>query len=491
MQHMPHPHPYHAHPSHHAHPGRPPSRAGSLAMGLGGVLVLVGVVFAAGYLLRVQDAKAGSTTPEPAGEARATSAGASDAMREAVRAAAQAFVAGEVTLSFADKSTTRTWTALGASVDDALVDRAAARLEAAGARPGNVRFGAETSGALVPVAVDRAVAEKALLGLKVELDRGPENARLDLEQRIVHPDKPGFGIEVIGALSAIEAAARMGAGEVALEGAEIAPTVTRANLGIEDISTVISSFQTTFPVADKSRNDNLKLVASHIDGLILQPGQVFSFNKVVGDRTEKEGYKIAHVITAGEMVDGMAGGACQISTTLHGAVWFSGLDILDATVHSRPSTYVQLGLDATVAWPNVDFVFKNSFEFPVAISYKVARGVARVEILGREKPYDQVAFIREVKEEKPFDTITREDEAIGMGYMQIDQPGFPGYKLERIRQAIKNGKVVKQDKWVVNYRPVVEYVRMGVNPNPNLPKPPVKKSTMLKPAKNQSFKMVQ
>jgi hypothetical protein len=136
-------------------------------------------------------------------------------------------------------------------------------------------------------------------------------------------------------------------------------------------------------------------------------------------------------------------------------------------------------------------VWKNSFDFPIAISYKVARGVAKVEILGKEKPYDKVAFVREVKEEKPFDTITREDETIGMGYMQLDQPGFPGYKLERIRQAFKGSKMVKQDRWVVNYRPVVEYVRMGVNPDPNLPKPPVKKSSMPKPAKGQKFTMSQ
>ena len=94
-------------------------------------------------------------------------------------------------------------------------------------------------------------------------------------------------------------------------------------------------------------------------------------------------------------------------------------------------------------------------------------------------------------QEKPFDTITREDDAIGMGYMQIDQPGYPGYKLERHRLAYKGGKVVKQDRWILNYRPVVEYVRMGVNPNPNLAKPPDKKNHMPKPAKGKSFRIVQ
>ena len=77
---------------------------------------------------------------------------------------------------------------------------------------------------------------------------------------------------------------------------------------------MLGTHLTKFSVSDKERNFNLKLAASHVNGYVMQPGQEFSFNEIVGDRTEKEGYKVAHVITAGEMVDGLAGGTCQIST---------------------------------------------------------------------------------------------------------------------------------------------------------------------------------
>src|SRR5439155_19603068 len=142
-------------------------------------------------------------------------------------------------------------------------------------------------------------------------------------------------------------------------------TTTRETLGIDDISTVLGTYRTTFPVTDQTRNFNLKLAASKLNGVVLKPGVEWSFNGQVGERSEKEGNKIAHVITAGEMVDGLAGGTCQISTTLFGAAFFAGLDIPNTTNHSRPSVYTPLAFDATVVWPDTDLVLRNPYDFPV------------------------------------------------------------------------------------------------------------------------------
>jgi vancomycin resistance protein YoaR len=242
--------------------------------------------------------------------------------------------------------------------------------------------------------------------------------------------------------------------------------VSKATLGIEEISHVLGSFKTNFAVHDKDRNFNLKLAASKLNGYVIRPGETFSFNQVVGDRTEKEGYKIAHVITAGEMVDGLAGGTCQISTTLFGASFFAGLEVVNSLPHSRPSTYVTMGLDSTVVYPTVDLVMKNPYDFPVVIHYRVTRGEATVEILGKKRPYDKVVFEREVEEELPFTTQERPDEALPIGYVSLDQPGFPGWKLIRYRKFFKGNKLVKTDKWKLFYRPVTEYVRVGTNVDP-------------------------
>ena len=436
---------------------RTQSRSGSFLIGAGGLVVLVAVTLIAAYFLHVQDATASGTAVGTVAVAAKT--GETPAPATGVAAKPEAPVA----ITFDKKTVKRTWADLG------------------------VGAGGE---------VDRGKAEAALVALKHELDRAPTNARMDLERRKIHKDEPGWGIDVYASLSAIEAAARGGATALELEGVPIPPTFTVKDLGIEDISVVLGRYSTTFPIADKARNDNLKLLASHMDGVIIQPGQEISFNGISGDRTEKEGYKVAHVITAGEMVDGMAGGSCQISTTLHGAAFFAGLDITDTTPHSRPSTYVPLGLDSTVVYPvkgagGTDLKLKNPYSFPVAIRYRVARGEAEVEILGKEKPFDKVEFVREVVEQKPFETVTREDDKIGVGHMVIDQPGFPGYKMFRYRNIYKGGKIIDKDKWTLNYKPVVEYVRMGVNPDPNLPAPKQKNSHMPKPAKGSVMKIVQ
>jgi hypothetical protein len=112
----------------------------------------------------------------------------------------------------------------------------------------------------------------------------------------------------------------------------------------------------------------------------------------------------------------------------------------------------------------------------------VSSGEAHVEFLGRERPYDKVEFVREVQKRIPFETITREDDGIAIGHMVVDQPGYPGYRVKRERRLYKDGKQVKKDEWNLGYRPVVEYVRMGVSPNPNLAPPKAKTPHGPKPA---------
>ncbi|RMH38102.1 MAG: hypothetical protein D6689_20125 [Deltaproteobacteria bacterium] len=341
------------------------------------------------------------------------------------------------------------------------------------------------------VAIDDARAVAKLTELKAQLDRPPQNARMDLERRQLVPDRPGAGVDVYGALARLRLALVDGRAEVTLPAIPIRADVTTDDLGRIDISHVLGHFTTRFSVAEKRRSDNLKLAASKLDGYVLMPGAEFSFNDVVGPRTEAEGYKIAHVITSGEMVDGLAGGSCQISTTLHGAAFFAGLDILKSTPHSRPSTYVTMGLDATVVYPVTDLKLRNPYDFPVVIHYRVARGEATVEILGKKRPYDRIEFEREILEELPFDTVTREDDTLPVGSLVVEQEGFPGYKLKRYRRFYRGGKVVKTDKWTLWYRPVTEYTRMGTNPNPNLPWPKPPKAHGPRAPKGEKFRLVQ
>jgi vancomycin resistance protein YoaR len=432
-------------------------------------MLVLSLSLSVAYVLDIRQAGAASVVPVDRSD-RAGEPAPSD-LRSAVLAATESFLDRQVAVQLADRSEVLSWRALGLAVDEEAVGAEVARLSSGGATGGAIAYDEPPVGGEVPVTVERERAMAALFELKERLDNAPVSAHLDLEGRRVHPSEPGWGIDVYSSMSALELAARTAESKVVLEGTELLPARTIEDLGIDDISVVMGTFTTPFRVEQATRNSNLKLAASQINGHVLQPGETFSFNTVVGERSKEVGYKIAPVISAGQFVDGTAGGICQISSTLHGAAFFAGLDIVRALPHSRPIGYIPMALDATVVYPYVDVVFRNGYDFPVAIHFKVADGETVVEILGKERPYDTIQFVREITEELPFQSVTREDDTMPVGSMVVDQHGFLGYKVRRMRNFIKDGRVVKRDRWDIEYRPVTEYARVGINPDPNLAVP--------------------
>ncbi|MEJ7601349.1 MAG: VanW family protein [Kofleriaceae bacterium] len=450
---------------------------GKILLGLaGGMLVIAGGMIGAYYVVGTRSVAIAATAPaEPATQTPSAGGAPIKGAKDVT-----ALLDREVELKTAKGSTKLSWSALGVEADP---DEA---------RRTSGDFGALARTGSLPVRLNREHAIKALFELKAKTDQSPIDAYLDLEARKIFDDRPGRVLDVWGSLPKLAAAARSGAATVDLDLITVPAAVTKTGLGIEDISKVLGHYSTSFSVSDKDRNFNLKLAASKLNGVVLKPGDVMSFNGTVGERSQRMGYKIAHVITAGEMVDGLAGGTCQISTTLFGAAFFAGLDIPDTRNHSRPSTYTPLGFDATVVWPDTDLKIKNPYEFPVAIRYVVTNGEARVEILGKERPYDKVVFERKVIEESPYPTEERLDEEIVLGEQRIDQEGFPGFKLERFRKFYKNGKQVRNtQKWTVTYKPVTEYIRRGTSTDPNAKKAEQQELHGPKPPKGDTYQMTQ
>jgi vancomycin resistance protein YoaR len=448
---------------------------GAVLFGVAGGMLVVAGGFVAAYLVLGTHSEASAATTT-AGEPLPVVHKAAGAAPPALAG----YLSREVELDTAHGTVKLPWSELGATVDSDEVDAGhGAALDALAAK-----------GSL-PLRLDRDKASKALFSIKAKHDLSPINAYLDLEDKKIYDDRPGQGLDVWASLPRLEAAARQGAGKLELVNVAVPATVTKQTLGIDDISVVMGHHLTKFPVTDRDRNFNLKLAASKLNGVVLKPGEEFSFNATVGERSEKEGYKVAHVITAGEMVDGLAGGTCQISTTLFGAAFFAGLEIVKTTNHSRPSAYTPLGFDATVVWPNTDLKLKNPYEFPVVIHYRVANGEALVEILGKPRPFDKIVFERHVVESTPFSTEERLDEEIPQDVTSIDQAGFNGYKLERFRRFYKDGKLVKSNKWVVEYKPVTEYVRRGTGTDPDLKTPPEKTVAHLQEPKGDDFSMTE
>jgi vancomycin resistance protein YoaR len=459
----------------------PSHQHGAVLLGVAGGTLAIACGLVAGYFVLGTRSEASAATTAGHDPARP---GRPVAELPTPPAAPPAALAGylqrEVEVVTAHGNIKLTWAELGAGIDPDEVGQARGGDLAALAARGSL-----------PLRIDRDKAAKALLAIKASHDTSPINAYLDLEERKIHDDRPGQGLDIWASLPRLEAGARQGAPKLELVNVSVPAAVTRQTLGIDDISTVMGHHLTRFPVTDRDRNFNLKLAASKLNGVVLPPSQEWSFNATVGERSEKEGYKVAHVITAGEMVDGLAGGTCQISTTLFGAAFFAGLDIVKTINHSRPSAYTPLGFDATVVWPNTDLKLKNPYDFPVVIHYRVANGEALVEILGKPRPYDKVVFERHVVESTPFSTEERLDDDIPKDITSIDQAGFNGYKLERFRRFFKDGKLVKSNKWTIEYKPVTEYVRRGTNEDPDLKAPPERTVARLQEPKGDDFSMAQ
>lgn len=139
---------------------------------------------------------------------------------------------------------------------------------------------------------------------------------------------------------------------------------------------------------NEDRNTNLRLICEILDGHILQPGEEFSFNGVVGERTAERGFKPAPAFSGNRLTNSIGGGACQTSTTLYNCVLLADLEVVTRLCHGAVVSYVPLGLDAAVNWGTTDFAFRNNFHFPIMIRAKTTEDNVEMEILGTdEKDY--------------------------------------------------------------------------------------------------------
>jgi vancomycin resistance protein YoaR len=160
------------------------------------------------------------------------------------------------------------------------------------------------------------------------------------------------------------------------------PTVTADLLRANIFTGTLASYSTKYNAKKENRSHNVALAARKINGVVLAPGDEFSYNDVVGRRTVANGFLNAPVYENGKSVDGIGGGVCQVSTTLYSAALYADMGIVSRTNHSLPVSYAPLGQDATVADGAIDFKFKNTTDYPVKIAASAVNGTITVELIG-------------------------------------------------------------------------------------------------------------
>ena len=230
------------------------------------------------------------------------------------------------------------------------------------------------------------------------MQNGAESEAMDLQElydtiflepqnAVFDPETQAATEHVIGRSFDIEMAQRLwdqarNGDKIVIPLVLVLPDITTERLNNMLFADVLAQKSTPLAGSSSARINNIRLAAAAINGLILNPGEEFSFNGVVGQRTAAKGYQAAGAFIGGQVVDVIGGGICQVSSTLYFAAMVSNLEITDRTNHMFRVYYLPAGLDAAVSWPSLDFRFRNSSEFPIKIEAFVDGGNHTVRILG-------------------------------------------------------------------------------------------------------------
>lgn len=301
---------------------------------------------------------------------------------------------------------------------------------------------------------DTKKAGRLLARLATDVETAPVDARLDLGAHRRVDDAPGRRVDIAATLLALARAPREEGRAFPLALVRIAPSVTSEDLANVDVSRVLSSYETDFAGKAGPRAVNIARAADYLDGTLVLPGEVLSFNRVVGPRRLDRGFTWAPEIVNDEMERGIGGGVCQVATTLHAAAVLGGLDVVRRRSHSRPSGYAPLGLDATVIDGEVDLRLKNPYDRTLMVhAFLPSRKRIRVELLGHDAP-QRTEQSHSVIERLAFSRrVTTYD---GVSVPKRRQKGIYGYEVvSHVRLVFSDG-TVRNHRYKSKYYPVPE-----------------------------------
>ncbi len=242
----------------------------------------------------------------------------------------------------------------------------------------------------------------------------------------------------------------------------IEPSITAAEL--RQINGLISSYTTKLAGSSPQRITNVTLATNKISNKLLMPGDEFSFNNTVGAVNSANGYQESKVIINNKLVPGIGGGICQVSSTLYNALLKSNILPTERHHHTLPSTYVPLGLDATVSSNYLDYKFKNTLPYPILITGSVSNNSSiTFNVFSSTKLNESnYSILTDVTNVIPNQTKYIKDPTLPLGTQEVDVKGTKGYKVDVFLVTKKGGQVVS--KTLIHkdfYKPVDKIIKQG------------------------------
>lgn len=226
---------------------------------------------------------------------------------------------------------------------------------------------------------------------------------------------------------------------------EIVPDMTADQLKAKYKTIGTYSTKTT---SNKDRNENIRLSAEALNGIIVNPGQEFSFNNATGARSLEKGYKPATAYLNGEIIQEPGGGVCQLSSTLYNAVIFSGLKSTERHAHSYEPSYVIPGEDAMVSFGGPDFKFVNNSDFPIAIKTSFANQELTTSIYGVQIVEDGVKISMDSSKTSALDPpppVYEEDQTLQLDEEKVTKQPVPGSRWTTYLVVKKDGNEVSRE----------------------------------------------
>lgn len=259
----------------------------------------------------------------------------------------------------------------------------------------------------------------------------PVDASIDTETFDVIPEVYGYGFDLDAAKEALENARYGDTVEIPLE--LIAPERLGDDMSAVLFRDVLCEYKTEH-TKNENRNTNLRLACEAINGTILYPGDTFDYNTVVGKRTEEKGYKKAAAYSSGKTVETLGGGICQVSSTIYYCCLVADLEIVNRLPHSYVSSYMPMGMDATVSWGGPEFTFRNNTNYPIRIETWVEGGYVHCKLLGTDEKDYYIVMEYEVVGSVGADTVyeefTKDNNPEGYRDGEVIQTAYRGYTVK-------------------------------------------------------------
>ena len=246
------------------------------------------------------------------------------------------------------------------------------------------------------------------------------------------------------------------------------PDITTSEIGTEAFPDLLSTFSTKYDASNTPRTNNLVLAMRKIDGMVINPGETFSYNKALGKRTVEAGYREAGGFAGGRVVDMVGGGICQISSTLYNAIVYANLEVVERHSHMFVAGYVGAGKDATVSYGTLDFKFKNTRKYPIMIKTSIGGGVAKVSIFGIKEDVEyEVEISANILSYTPFSIIYEDNPNLEAGQERLVQYGMNGCKSITYKIKKLNGKQVSSEVLSTDtYDTLNKIIQRGVENTP-------------------------